>query len=362
MLFLGVPGINKPGDAERMEEYMRELSASRSTDFRITITPQARYSHDHARVSWVRTGYLAAFELLGWRYILQPALQPIRDQLMNPSAVTLPSLSMCIPDSEADRRELWLVREPARLQSLLVMAGQHGVFLPLPNDHRTLSELASSVGPGTDGPVKLAVTGGVFPWPAGPTHLLDPAPVTALQLARYLLATFSALARRLLTSAPRRGSSPARLAASRAAFRSASDNLTESTYVRFCPLGERRFPPRAWCSMRHITFPPSRTRDHQYIRGAFENGSPHGGRPAPGPDAKYDLFTSGSERCELQSDETLEGASASARPAVPAAGTWQIELTSPRGAKDMAMRLATSYTPAPQLCPPAVDLRRYQGS
>jgi hypothetical protein len=195
MLFLGVPGINKPGDAERMEEYIRKLSASRSTDFRITNTPQARYSPDHARVSWARTGYLAAFALLGWRYILQPALQPIRDQLMNPSAVTLPSLSMYIPDSKADRREIWIVREPARLQSLLVMAGQHGVFLPLPNDHRTLSELASSVGPGTDGPVKLAVTGGVFPWPAGPAHLLDPAPVTALQLARYLLATFTVLAR-----------------------------------------------------------------------------------------------------------------------------------------------------------------------
>jgi hypothetical protein len=179
MLFLGVPGINNPADVARMEEHMRELSASRSTDFRIAITPQVTYSPDLARVSWVRTGYLAAFALFGWRYILQPALQPIRDQLVNPSAVTIPPLSVYIPDGDPDRREIWVVKKPAERQSLLVISGQHGVFLPLPNDHRSLAELADSIGGNTPGPVMHDFTGDMIQWPPGPEHLLDPSPVIA---------------------------------------------------------------------------------------------------------------------------------------------------------------------------------------
>jgi len=174
MLFLPVLGINNPADEARMEEHMRELSASRSTDFHVTITPQVTYSPDHARISWVRAGYLAAFALFGWRYILRPTLQPIRDQLMNPSAVTLPSLSMYVPDGDPDRREIWIIKKPVERQSLLVMAGQHGIFLPLPNDGRSLAELADCISGDAPGPVRHNFTGDMIWWPPGPVHLLDP--------------------------------------------------------------------------------------------------------------------------------------------------------------------------------------------
>lgn len=179
MLFLAVPEINSPGTLDRLEQHMRELSAKGSTDFRIEVTPQARYSPDHARVSWVRTGYLAAFALFGWRYILQPALQPIRDQLMDPSAVTLPPLSMYVPEWDHDRREIWVVKKPIQRQSLLVRSGRHGVFLPLPNDRRSIAELADSIEGHAEGPVRYDVTGDMIPWPSGPEHLLDPPPVTS---------------------------------------------------------------------------------------------------------------------------------------------------------------------------------------
>jgi len=177
MLFIAVPQINNPADLDRAEAHWRELSATWSTDFRIEITPQARYSPDHARISWVRTGYLAAFALFGWRYILQPALQPVRDQLMDPAAVSLPPLSMYIPDGDPGRREIWVVKEPAERRSLLVLSGRHGVFLPLPDDNRTLSQLADSIGTHTAGPVRHVFTGDMIPWPPGPEHLLDPPPV-----------------------------------------------------------------------------------------------------------------------------------------------------------------------------------------
>lgn len=62
-----------------------------------------------------------------------PMRQPIPspgEQLMNPSAVTLPSLSMYDPNGNPGRHELWVVKEPAEHQSLLLISGRHGVFLP----------------------------------------------------------------------------------------------------------------------------------------------------------------------------------------------------------------------------------------
>ena len=86
MFFMEVPQINNPANVERMEEHMRMLSDTRSTDFRFTVTPQLRLFPDRAQVSWIRTAYLAAFALFGWKYVLQPGLQPIREQFINPSA------------------------------------------------------------------------------------------------------------------------------------------------------------------------------------------------------------------------------------------------------------------------------------
>lgn len=178
MFLMGVPKINNPADLERMEEHMRMLSETRSTDFRFTVTPQLRYFADRARVSWIRTAYLAAFALFGWKYILQPALQPIREQLMNPSAITLPLLSVYDPNGDTGRHEIWAIKQPTEHRSLLVISGQQGVFLPVPNDPRSLEELARSLGARADEPVHYAFTGDMFPWPSRPEHLLDPAPVT----------------------------------------------------------------------------------------------------------------------------------------------------------------------------------------
>jgi hypothetical protein len=114
---------------------------------------------------------------------LQPALQPIRDQFKDPSAVTLPPLSMYIPDGDPDRREIWVVKESADRRSLLVLSSRHGVFLPLPDDPRTLPQLADSIGAHTAGPVRDAFTGDMIPWPPAPECLLDPPTVPSARCA-----------------------------------------------------------------------------------------------------------------------------------------------------------------------------------
>jgi hypothetical protein len=132
LFLVDVPEINNPAELERMEEHMRMLSETRNSDFGFTVTPQLRYFPDRARVSWIRTAYLAAFALFGWKYILQPALQPIREQLMDPSTITLPLLSMYDSNGDPGRHEIWAIKQPPEHRSLLVIYGQQGVFLPVP--------------------------------------------------------------------------------------------------------------------------------------------------------------------------------------------------------------------------------------
>ena len=160
-----------------MADHMHMLAETRSTDFRFTVESRLRYFPDHARVSWIRTAYLTAFALFGWKYILQQKLQPIREQLANPTAVTLPLLNTYDPGRDPGRHEVWIVKEPAEHRSLLVVRGEHGVFLPLPNDPRSLEELAGSLGTRRDRPVHYSITGTVIPWPSRPEYLLDPDPI-----------------------------------------------------------------------------------------------------------------------------------------------------------------------------------------
>ena len=75
-----------------------------------------------------------------------------------------------------------MVKEPAEHQSLLVISGRlisgrRGVFLPLPNDPRSLEELARSLGARADGPVSAAFTVG---YPSDATDVAVQANIVAV--------------------------------------------------------------------------------------------------------------------------------------------------------------------------------------
>lgn len=174
VVFAGIPQMNHSVEAQRLEDHMRTLSEAGITDKSFTVSlPRITYSPNHARVSWIRTAYLAAFALFGWKYILQKTLQPIREQLVNPLTVTLPLLSTYQPAGHPDRRQIWIVERPKEHQSLCVEWDRHRVFLPAPNDPINLDDLASRLGARTDGPVRHKLGGKIAPWPTKPMHVLD---------------------------------------------------------------------------------------------------------------------------------------------------------------------------------------------
>ncbi|MFI6395715.1 HNH endonuclease [Nonomuraea sp. NPDC050540] len=174
----GDPRISNPSETERLDSHMEALSKSGKTDFKVTISARINYDPARARISWMRTGYLVAFALLGWKYILRSTLQPIRDHLAGVSTSELPILSAYDAERDPHGRQIWIVQQEHGRECLLVAAGQHMVFLPGPEDFRTLEEVSASIGARANEELRYSLSGKLLPWPSGPLHLLDPSPVS----------------------------------------------------------------------------------------------------------------------------------------------------------------------------------------
>ncbi|MBP0452986.1 hypothetical protein J5Y04_26070 [Kitasatospora sp. RG8] len=164
-------GVPKQNDSRVVEDHERALMRSRGFQFTITEQFTARL----ADISWVRSAYLAAFSAFGYRYIFQPALDPIRAQLKDPDAEILPSLVGFNPDAPASGRSVNLVRSPDDLQGVLVIMGHYSVMLPDPWGTLSCQELAAAIGRRTDseGRLEIMCDGQIAPWPQSPAYRLD---------------------------------------------------------------------------------------------------------------------------------------------------------------------------------------------
>ncbi|MBL7500983.1 hypothetical protein I6A84_26505 [Frankia sp. CNm7] len=149
----------------------------RSAEFTATFN---MYSAERARMSWIRFAYLSAFALFGWRYILTPTLQPIRNSLAGREGSRLPPIPFHCHDRDDDRRELSIVEELAECRSLLSVWGTEGIFLPLRLDSRGLDDLPRRVSGEAAGRVNFTFNGKKRPWLASPEHWLDPRPASEI--------------------------------------------------------------------------------------------------------------------------------------------------------------------------------------
>ena len=175
-LLQGVPRQNNPAMVDAHEAALR-ASHGRGEAPSFSFTLSERFSPNRADVSWVRSAYLAAFSALGWRYILRPALDPIRKQLRNPDTATLPALIGFNADSATSARRMMLVEVPEELSSVFVIIGRYSIFLPDPWGTSSCDELAERLANLWDenGRLQQEYRGTFVPWPAKPMYLLDKA-------------------------------------------------------------------------------------------------------------------------------------------------------------------------------------------
>jgi hypothetical protein len=181
--FEHVAAANNPANIECtaaiLDRWVTEGADGRTFQLRFDelLSPQ------RAALGWTRAAYVVAFAFFGYRYILQPVFDRLREQIARPLDEVLARLPITSELSgDPARRHLALVERPVALRSVVVGMGRHTVFLPpagaagsdffdtlearvaqLPDQHVVRRE-----------PVpRLRLTGKEIPWPTGPVYVLD---------------------------------------------------------------------------------------------------------------------------------------------------------------------------------------------
>jgi hypothetical protein len=161
-------GVNNPANLERFEDVLDGLGTEK---LRISFGPNFRAFPARAGISWMRSAYLAAFAVFGWRYALRPVFNALRDQLKAGKEADVPDLYRYHADADSQRREIIVAGEHPDCPCLVVAMGQHIVFLPTIGRTIPLTDLAAAlkVAEGNGG----TFTGLVAPWPTSPRYELD---------------------------------------------------------------------------------------------------------------------------------------------------------------------------------------------
>ena len=177
------PGATKAAFVAMLESLVEGGSDAAG---RFSFTIHTRFDESRARLSIIRSAYLAAFAALGWSYILQSEMQQIRDQLMKPDDAILDTYVFRDPDSATSVRRMILVADPDELRCLAVTIGEYSVFLPGWPRPKTWDETSATFGREceADGRLNCELKGKEVPWPKKPMYFLDSPPSSASQTAK----------------------------------------------------------------------------------------------------------------------------------------------------------------------------------
>ena len=107
-----------------------------------------RYSVLGANISWLRSGYLAAFALFGYKVVFDPAMQIVRTQILKNETRHIVSHLTNIPTEVQARARgpfLAFIESPPLERGLCVAFGRHGVLLPGPGDMTFYDRIAADI-------------------------------------------------------------------------------------------------------------------------------------------------------------------------------------------------------------------------
>jgi hypothetical protein len=171
----GVPKRNDPKVQAAHFQALDAYAESGNPNPNVSFTIHTRFDEARARLSWIRSAYLAAFAALGWSYIFREVMDPFRDQLKQPDAQIIPTYILRSPAASPGERRMLLVDQPDELRCVAVMLGEHTVFLPGIFRPLTCEQLAEVFASRRDADDKLNVNlnGKEMPWPQWPTYFLD---------------------------------------------------------------------------------------------------------------------------------------------------------------------------------------------
>jgi hypothetical protein len=124
---LGDPGQNNPATLAAHTESLENIGDGSSFELSISVKRNPR----RAGMGWLRSAYLAAFAVYGYRYALQPAFGPLRAAIADPDGRGLDPVILQSPDDGALDPLIAEVTAPASLAGCrAVVFGPRLVLLP----------------------------------------------------------------------------------------------------------------------------------------------------------------------------------------------------------------------------------------
>lgn len=182
VLVVGHPELTSPESQRALTTSLEESAQEGKGIGTLSIRLDgAQYRRQSALVSYLRTAYLAAFAVWGYRYVFHKEVErTVRQHLLRPDESILRVFSMTRPHDDKNIRCMMLVKEPKELQSFMVSFGRHSVFLPWPPSKISIYDYLSTQKTNEWQSLKLKGTlltfrrrGQEVLWPQEPLHRLD---------------------------------------------------------------------------------------------------------------------------------------------------------------------------------------------
>jgi hypothetical protein len=105
------------------------------------ITSDVRYHRRNASIGDLRTAYLAAFALLGYRYVFHSVFDQIRKQIANPDSIILNSFFVSLDPETPVRRQIFEAPTP---HCVVVQFDRIAVLFPIPGRSDDLYQYLSN--------------------------------------------------------------------------------------------------------------------------------------------------------------------------------------------------------------------------
>lgn len=128
----GVPEADPPGVVDRLIEEMDRLVdlGEDAAGSEVKASFDLKLDERRLRIGWMRAAYLVAFAALGYRYVLHPSLDRLRQQIRDPDLDGFIAPIAIDYDAPLDRRMLFLTEGDDDVAGLLVGVGKRRVWLP----------------------------------------------------------------------------------------------------------------------------------------------------------------------------------------------------------------------------------------
>jgi hypothetical protein len=157
--------INKPGTSERLKE-IGYVGAS------LTVEHE-RFAELGAKISWLRSGYLALVAMAGYQVVLDPAMEVVRKQIIENYERLMITFTLELKQDVAlSERRILRVLTPEWDQGWGVQFGRYVVRFPSPGDMEFYDRLAANGS--TSSAEQFSCES--FGWPTEPTFGLSDVP------------------------------------------------------------------------------------------------------------------------------------------------------------------------------------------